>query len=319
MYINPKASHKYATEHPGHESLNFNFNKKGIDTNGKIHGHVQWTADPKEFQEPGTIIFYSKNTETRKGEIVGIYGNVEVLHERKTVKWDGFENNQISFSLRADKDLSLLFPIPLNAENYKKSSSHRLVGQIGYSYYDEEIAERIIRDELLELSKSGLQKTEFKKLKDIYVFVTGSEFDEGILDTDLLEQDELSELLKSNKKKILEDLKGLNESDPEEITINHKTYKRDNKTVAQLKILRNFECQICGTKIKKGKGGFYIEAAHIKPKSLRGRETPDNILILCPNHHKEFDFGTRKILEHTKELIKFSINGSIHEIDLKIE
>ena len=44
-------------------------------------------------------------------------------------------------------------------------------------------------------------------------------------------------------------------------------------------------------------GSFYIEAAHIKPKSQQGTETPDNILILCPNHHKEFDLGKREIIE----------------------
>ncbi|MBU0559050.1 MAG: HNH endonuclease [Bacteroidetes bacterium] len=51
----------------------------------------------------------------------------------------------------------------------------------------------------------------------------------------------------------------------------------------------------------KKNGDFYIEAAHIKPKHKKSKETPENILILCPNHHKEFDFGRRIIREHNKQ------------------
>jgi len=62
-YINPKASHKYANAYPGHESLNFNFSKQGVDTNQFIYGYFQWTNPPKRFESGGVIIFYSKNTE----------------------------------------------------------------------------------------------------------------------------------------------------------------------------------------------------------------------------------------------------------------
>jgi HNH endonuclease len=319
LYLNPKAGHSYATEFPGHESLNFNFSKKGVDSTNNIFGYVQWTADPKNFKTGGTVIFYSRNTDTRIGEIVGIYCNVEVLHQRKYANWKGFENNEIGFNLKADKNISLLFPIPLVADNYKESKGKRLVGQIGYSYYENEIAETIIKDELIELSNSGVQKNEFEKLKNIYFSLTGKTFDESVLDFDLIQQDELVELLKADKKRIIADLKNLDNNETETVIIKQKTYKRDNKTIAQIKVLRNFECQICGTKIKKKNGGFYIEAAHIKPKSLKGRETPDNILILCPNHHKEFDYGARKVVNHNKDFIEFEMNRETYKLNLKVE
>lgn len=319
LYTNPKAGHSYATEFPGHESLNFYFSKKGVDTSSNIFGYVQWTADPKHFKTGGAVIFYSRNTDTRIGEIVGIYCNVEILHQRKSVNWKGFENNEIEFNLKADKNISLLFPIPLVADNYKESKGKRLVGQIGYSYYENEIAETIIGDELIELGNSGVQKNEFEKLRNIYFYLTGKTFDESVLDFDLIQQDELVELLKADKKKIIADLKNLDKNETETVIIKQKIYKRDNKTIAQIKVLRNFECQICRTKIKKEKGGFYIEAAHIKPKSLRGRETPDNILILCPNHHKEFDYGARKVVNHNKDFIEFEMNTKMYKLNLKVE
>jgi len=321
LYLNPKAGHSYATEFPGHESLNFNFNKKNVDTLKNVFGYVQWTSAPKKFIDGGVIIFYSKNTDTGNGEIVGVYGNVKILHKHKTVNWPGFENNKINFNLMADKDLSILFPIPLDAEKYKETKGKkRLVGQVGYSYYDITLAEKIIVEELKELGKSGTQKNEFNKLRNIYKFITGKEFDIDIVNLDEIEQQELVNIFNKeiDKTKIKEELLNVKGTEPETVYINQKTYKRDNKTIAQLKIIRDFKCQICGTKILKKNGDFYIEAAHIKPKHKKGCETPENILILCPNHHKEFDYGNREIIQHKKSQIEFKLNGKHYKIDLKI-
>lgn len=318
-YINPNAGHCYTTLYPGHESLNFKFDKKGIDTHEHIHGNFQWTDAPKKFKNGGTIIFYTKNTSENIGQIVGIYGNVTMLDNPIMLSWKGFERDEIGFSIKADRDKSLLFPISLDAEKYKISKSKRLVGQAGFSYFDNNMAERIIKDELLELSKSGLVESEFLKLKSLYSFVTGVSFDESVLSSDLREQEELSDLLSNERSKIIYDLTNLKENDSEVVVIKQKAYKRDNKTLAQLKILRNFECQICSGKILKANGSYYIEAAHITPKRLKGRETPENILILCPNHHKEFDHGKREILEHSGNSITFKLNGKKYDISLKLE
>jgi predicted restriction endonuclease len=121
-----------------------------------------------------------------------------------------------------------------------------------------------------------------------------------------------------SKQEIIAELKNLKPTDPEVVIIRSKSYKRDNRTIAQIKILGDFKCQICSTSIKKKDGTFYIEAAHIEPKHKKGCETPDNILLLCPNHHKEFDFGDRNISLHDKEKIQFTLNGLEYKISLKI-
>ena len=139
---------------------------------------------------------------------------------------------------------------------------------------------------------------------------------------DELEQKEIIRMFKNGNKtrqEIIFELNNLKPSDHEKVTLSLKSFKRDNHTIAQLKIIRDFKCQICSTSIKKKDGTYYIEAAHIEPKSKKGRETPENILILCPNHHKEFDFGNRNILEHNKEKINFILNEQEYFISLKIE
>jgi 5-methylcytosine-specific restriction enzyme A len=135
------------------------------------------------------------------------------------------------------------------------------------------------------------------------------------------EQNEINYYYKEalNRNEILNELRDLKETDPEIIVINHKAYKRDNKTITQIKILRKFECQICGTSILKKDGTKYVEAAHIKAKNKKGRETPDNIILLCPNHHKEFDLGSLEIISHTISDIEFSINGRLHKLSLLLQ
>lgn len=103
------------------------------------------------------------------------------------------------------------------------------------------------------------------------------------------------------------------------INIQDRKLMRDSDTIWKLKLLRGFKCQICGTAIATNKGGSYIEAAHIIAKRSSGPETPDNILILCPNHHKEFDYGIREILIHTNEFISFKLNGKEYRIDISLK
>lgn len=136
------------------------------------------------------------------------------------------------------------------------------------------------------------------------------------------EQNEIAEELiheNESRQKTINYLKNLKDTDPEIIIIKGKAYKRDNKTVVELKKLRNFKCQICTTTIKKVDGTYYVEAAHIDAKHKQGRETPDNILILCPNHHKEFDKGKRDIHSRDKKHIDFSINELRYKISLAIK
>lgn len=317
-YINPKAGHFYARQNVGHESLNFKFDKLGIDNDRFINGFVQWTNPPTKFDNGGLIIFYTRNTDTKKGLIVGVYGKAQIVNPQQHFSVNGFHNNSYSVNIKAEREFSILFPVPLSVDNYRANSSKRIVPQVGFTYKDSIFAEQILYDELLELSNAGILQSDYKKLSDIYEYYTGKNFKIPYLSKDEKEQEELAKHFGESKTKeqILTDLKNLKPTDSAEIEVNHKTYKRDNKTIALIKILRDFKCQICSTTIKKKDGTFYIEAAHIKPKHLKGRETLDNILLLCPNHHKEFDFGQLEIINQDIEQIDFILNGQRHKIKL---
>jgi len=326
-YVNPRAGHRYAQKHPGHESLNFHFNKKGLDTEKRVFGYFEWTNPPRRLGNDAVIFFYSKNLGNHRNEIVGVYGNAKILDPPRVVKWKGFEGGQLYLTLSADKGLSLLFPIVLDADRY--SGGKRLVPQAGFKYIGSKLAERIIIDEILKLKTSAIRIEEYEKLAKLYRFITGKDYEveQGGFDydTDEKEQLELEQeiskevALDANKRlAILEELKSISPTLPEQVEYHGRTCKRDNKTIAQLKIIRSFKCQFCDTAIRKKNGELYIEAAHIQSKSQRGPETPKNILILCPNHHKEFDLGDRKIIEHTNDRIVFELNGHRFDIDLTL-
>lgn len=126
---------------------------------------------------------------------------------------------------------------------------------------------------------------------------------------DKIEQQELDELYHNkNSETILnwildnQDVPG----DPME-EVNGRRYKRANKIIAAIKKIRGFECQICGWNMGQQNDRGYIEAAHIKPKYEGGAENLNNIILLCPNHHKEYDFGRSAHDEPIEDSIGFSI------------
>jgi hypothetical protein len=319
-YINPKAGHLFAKKNAGLESHNFKFDKKYIDTESHIHGFVQWVGNPLRFEKSGVIIFYTTNTDIRSGQIVGIYGKAELIPDKIPFTVKGFSNNNYAVNIKGEKAFSMLFPIPLSANNYKTKTSERLVGQNGFSYKDTHFLEKILSDELKALSNSGILENEFQKLAAIYESYIGKCYTIPYLCSDELEQDQIVKIINTTKSRqeIIDELTSLSEFDSQEIIINHKSYKRDNKTIALLKILRGFKCQICNQSILK-KNGLYIEAAHLIPKNKKGTETPDNIILLCPNHHKEFDWGDTIIDFKNKDIVKFTMNKKEYIINLELK
>lgn len=108
------------------------------------------------------------------------------------------------------------------------------------------------------------------------------------------------------------------ENDKSEIiTIKGKTYKRHNYLMVQIKKYRDFKCQFCFTQILKANGNYYIEACHIKAKAEGGKDSINNILILCPNCHKLFDYGLREDEKQTKETYSVTLNGKKYKTTLK--
>jgi hypothetical protein len=68
---------------------------------------------------------------------------------------------------------------------------------------------------------------------------------------------------------------------------------RDTALARQIKKLHNDECQLCGRRITISKQKNYSEAHHIKPLGgdHNGLDVRENIIVLCPDHHVQCDYG----------------------------
>lgn len=108
-------------------------------------------------------------------------------------------------------------------------------------------------------------------------------------------------------------------------------FVRNIAKVKKLKKLYNDKCQIndCGFKLqyltKNNRTSSYSEVHHYNPLKNESDDDWDNMIVLCPNHHAEFDFrvkfihrdGITIIDKNGKEIgetIKFRKN---HKLDMK--
>lgn len=68
---------------------------------------------------------------------------------------------------------------------------------------------------------------------------------------------------------------------------------RDTALSREVKKIYQHHCQICDETIAGADGRTYSEGAHLKPlgRPHIGRDSLDNLLCLCPNHHAQLDLG----------------------------
>lgn len=81
--------------------------------------------------------------------------------------------------------------------------------------------------------------------------------------------------------------------DPERTTTVQDRILRDQTLVTELKSQYDHTCQICGHRLQSASDAGYSEVHHIKPlgNPHNGPDIPENMLVLCPNHHADFDNG----------------------------
>ena len=96
----------------------------------------------------------------------------------------------------------------------------------------------------------------------------------------------------------------------------NKLIRNDTHIVRWLKEQFNNRCQFpnCTAKIMTKSGEYYVEVAHITPVAEGGMSTLNNLLVLCPNHHKEFDLGFRNIIKRDNEHIEGELNDQYFNI-----
>jgi len=91
---------------------------------------------------------------------------------------------------------------------------------------------------------------------------------------------------------------------PKRVTTEVSRTIRNTALAKQLKREYDHTCQICGMQRKGRDGELYAEAHHLHPlgDSPPGPDAEQNLVVLCPNHHADFDYGRIRIDPETYEI-----------------
>jgi len=89
---------------------------------------------------------------------------------------------------------------------------------------------------------------------------------------------------------------------------------RDTKLSRQVKSENLGKCQICDQTITLKNGHNYSEGHHLKPLGgdYRGPDIKGNIIIVCPTHHTELDYGVIAINPVTSTIEHIDKNNPFH-------
>lgn len=220
--------------------------------------------------------------------------------------------NNKKYSILNNKSLKAIKKLGYNISSTKNVANYKIVNKIQkkwistYPSIDNLYKADALNHFLIgtEKGKQLLRDFEYKKIID-----DNSEQDEIIEDIE-------SEIEQLDENKLLQMIIDNEKINQEIIEINSKKYKRHNYLMVLIKKYRNYMCQFCSTTILKESGDYYIEACHIKSKSDGGKDTLNNILVLCPNCHKLFDYAKREPVKHIVDEYIVKLNGTEYKASL---
>ena len=105
------------------------------------------------------------------------------------------------------------------------------------------------------------------------------------------------------KNKISKKLDPIDMIVPEQFNCETIRYIRDTNKSKDLKKLYNDRCQVCSYFIKINSIKQYSEVHHIRPLHEGGNDSYNNMIVLCPTHHAEFDYRVIGISKNCKNII----------------
>lgn len=87
---------------------------------------------------------------------------------------------------------------------------------------------------------------------------------------------------------------------------------------SEVKRASGYHCQICRSLglpslgFQKRHGAHYVEAHHVMPVSalVAGSLGPQNVISVCPNHHRQIHYGNVAVVELPQEFV-FTIDGAV--------
>lgn len=268
-----------------------NSEKASLQNIDVIHA---WGCQPslegrwKEMQYGDYVFFYTRGRFVSVGELIFKKKSNELALEL----WPRSKQTQEPWSCVFFVDKLVEINLPL--EDFNRVTGYGLTAVMGFMPVRKGMMQISKKfgdvGNFVDMLKSGLLLSDIDELATVAKERLSNRQMENIAKFDELTRGRDEREIEEALKRHAESAEG---ASPEKVTKIIKTYKRNRKLVDDMKDKYNNHCQICNFTFKTGTGKFYSEAAHIIPVSSgkEGVDSPDNIWILCANHHKMLDFG----------------------------
>ena len=218
--------------------------------------------------QPGDVIFHSVKYPSKTHELTGVSIVKSSFVEVETAppipgRWGGYKSY-----LRVPLQSYSFFENPMKLKDFLIENSNELIRlEIRNSFYTrnaDQIAQKYAAEipmDVLKLLLNYILQRENHLFENIEaVDSTDSTFHEGF---------------------------------PARVKTTTTRIIRDTKIIKELKEKYHHTCQICGMKIQMPNQKGYSEGHHLQKLGglHRGPDINENVIILCPNHHTEFDYG----------------------------
>lgn len=206
-----------------------------------------------------------------------------------------------------------LFQIDLPLEKFNELTGYSLTAVMGFMPVKtgvEKLNQRFGDVEgFVDALKTGLEVDDVEKIESLSKSSLNARSLEDVAEFDRLTREQDDDRVESVLTKLAESASG---TTPEKVSKLVSSYKRNRSLVKAMKEKYENKCQICDFTFLMANGNHYSEAAHIIPISSgkEGVDSPDNIWILCANHHKMLDTGALKSISATE----YELNGETKKL-----
>ena len=83
---------------------------------------------------------------------------------------------------------------------------------------------------------------------------------------------------------------------PDRVEISTERIQRNQQRSNSLKKRYDYQCQVCGDRRMQAENEPYAECHHLIPLGTDdGPDSLENMVVLCPNHHTDFDNGVIRV------------------------
>lgn len=285
-----------------------------VELTHKYHGGEGWELGNFLWSPVGST-WNNIMTQPKKGDYV--------IHSIKTSTsqhFCGYSVVESSYKITNEKPIS---------DDWKNRNEYYKIPLKGFTKIDLKKVQTFLNDYRKDLDKIALQKSfynekdgKYRTAQGKYLSKVSPELFDLVADYLNISTTSFEDLKLLDASTVEEEIKSSDkDGKPNKISVTTQRIVRNTKIVRELKNLYSSKCQVCGKVITFPSSNKYSEGHHLKQLGgiHQGPDIKENILILCSNHHVEFDYGVIAIDPTSKKIVHIDTTNEFHNKSLNYQ